>query len=112
MSAQNGSATQHQEGDAKGKGKAIEPATQEITMDEDDSSSEEEVDEAAPVADEPDDDNMEEIDPDNIIPSGRRTRGKQIDFVKAAAETPADDDEEDEEDDDFEQVDEDSKMEE
>lgn len=38
----------------------------------------------------------------NIISTGRRTRGKQIDFAKAAAEEPAKDDEDDEEDDDFE----------
>jgi hypothetical protein len=44
---------------------------------------------------------MEEIDTENIISGGRRTRGKNIDFAKAAQE--AGDDEEDEEDDgDFE----------
>ena len=42
---------------------------------------------------------MEEIDIDNVI--GRRTRGKVIDFAKAAAENPADDDEDEEDDDDF-----------
>jgi hypothetical protein len=46
---------------------------------------------------------MEEIDLDNVI--GRRTRGKVIDFAKAAAENPADDDE-DEDDEDFEVEDE------
>jgi hypothetical protein len=50
-------------------------------------------------ADEPDEDNMEEIDLDNII--GRRTRGRNIDFAKAAEELPEDDEDEDE-DDDFE----------
>jgi len=45
-----------------------------------------------------DDDNMEEIDLDNVI--GRRTRGKVIDFAKAAEENPADEDD-DEDDDDF-----------
>jgi hypothetical protein len=50
-------------------------------------------------ADEPDEDNMEEIDMDNIL--GRRTRGRNIDFAKAAEELP-EDDEDDEEDDDFE----------
>jgi len=45
---------------------------------------------------------MEEIDLDNIVEGGRRTRGKQIDFAKAAEE--GDDDDEDEEDDeDFEE---------
>lgn len=52
-----------------------------------------------PSADEPDEDNMEEIDMDNIL--GRRTRGRNIDFAKAAEELP-EDDEDDEEDDDFE----------
>lgn len=42
---------------------------------------------------------MEEIDLDNVI--GRRTRGKVIDFAKAAEENPAAEDEDDEEDDDF-----------
>lgn len=51
------------------------------------------------IADEPDDDNMEEIDLDNII--GRRTRGRNIDFAKAAEELPEEDEDEDE-DDDFE----------
>jgi hypothetical protein len=61
------------------------------------------------------DDGDEEIDTNNIITSGRRTRGVKIDFAKAAAETPADDEDEDE-DEDFEEpvdtADEDSKMEE
>jgi hypothetical protein len=51
------------------------------------------------IADEADEDNMEEIDTSNII--GRRTRGRQIDFAKAAEELPEEDDEE-EDDDDFE----------
>ncbi len=42
---------------------------------------------------------MEEIDVSNIITDGRRTRGRQIDFAKAAEQVPEDDDEE--EDDDF-----------
>ena len=60
-----------------------------------------------PIAEEPDEDNMEEIDPDNIIPGGRRTRGTQIDFAKAA-ETAGDldNDDDDDEDEDFEQEDE------
>jgi len=44
---------------------------------------------------------MEEIDTENIIPDGRRTRGRQIDFAKAAEQLGEDDDEDDE-DDDFE----------
>ena len=51
--------------------------------------------------DEPDDDNMEEIDAENIISDGRRTRGRKIDFAKAAEENP-EEDEESEDDGDFE----------
>ena len=40
---------------------------------------------------------MEEIDLDNII--GRRTRGRNIDFAKAAEELPEDEEDEDEDDD-------------
>lgn len=58
---------------------------------------------------------MEEIDTNNIIASGRRTRGRQIDFAKAAQDLPEEDDEDDE-DDDFEEEQqhdgEDSKMDE
>jgi len=52
-----------------------------------------------PSADEPDEDNREEIDMVNFL--CRRTRGRNIDFAKAAEELP-EDDEDDEEDDDFE----------
>lgn len=44
---------------------------------------------------------MEEIDTNNIINSDRRTRGKTIDFAKAA-EAAGDDLDDDEDDDDFE----------
>jgi len=47
---------------------------------------------------------MEEIDLDNVI--GRRTRGKVIDFAKAAEENPPEDDEDEEDDEDFEVEDE------
>lgn len=51
---------------------------------------------------------MEEINTDNIIHDGRRTRGKDIDFVKAA-EAAGDDYEDDEDDDeDFEEKDDDA----
>jgi Histone chaperone domain CHZ len=60
-------------------------------------------------ADEPDEDNMEEIDTGNIIQDGRRTRGRKIDFSKAAEELPEEDDDEDD-DDDFEAGDEDDEM--
>ena len=52
------------------------------------------------TADDVDEDNMEEIDTNNIV--GRRTRGRQIDFAKAAQELP-EDDEDEEDDDDFEE---------
>lgn len=55
---------------------------------------------AAEEDEEDEEDNMEEIDTDNIISGGRRTRGKFIDFAKAAENELDDDD--DEEDDDFE----------
>jgi hypothetical protein len=50
-----------------------------------------------------------EIDLDNIV--GRRTRGRQIDFAKAAEQLPEEDDE-DEDDDDFEAPEDEDKMEE
>jgi hypothetical protein len=62
-----------------------------------------------------DDDDNEEIDLDNVVEGGRRTRGKVIDWAKAAEEVPADEDDEDEDDDDFEAEnddDEDDKMDE
>lgn len=62
-------------------------------------------------ADEEDLDNMEEIDLDNIIADGRRTRGRQIDFAKAAEELP-DEGEEDDDDEDFEEPLDEDKMEE
>jgi hypothetical protein len=54
---------------------------------------------------------MEEIDTSNILSDGRRTRGRQIDFAKAAEELPEEEDDE-EDDDDFEGPDDDDKMEE
>jgi hypothetical protein len=62
------------------------------------------------AADDVDEDNMEEIDTSNIV--GRRTRGRQIDFAKAAQDLP-EDDEDEEDDDDFEEpVADEDKMEE
>jgi hypothetical protein len=57
---------------------------------------------------EDDEDNLEEINLDNIVTGGRRTRGKQIDFARAAAEAEdlPPDEEEDDEDDDYEAPDE------
>lgn len=50
-------------------------------------------------------DGMEEIDQDNIIAGGRRTRGKAIDFAKAA-EGLDDEDMDEDDDEDFEDPDE------
>lgn len=44
-------------------------------------------------------DNLEEIDLNNIVEGGRRTRGRVIDWAKAAEENPADDDDDDDEED-------------
>lgn len=52
---------------------------------------------------------MEEIDLNNIVDGGRRTRGTKIDFAKAAEQHPADEDE-DEDDDDFQPPAEDTEM--
>ncbi|KAF2003032.1 hypothetical protein P154DRAFT_573436 [Amniculicola lignicola CBS 123094] len=81
----------------KGKGKAPQaPDAMEESEDSSDESSPEDqgVEEAEPE----DEDNMEEIDTNNIINTGRRTRGKNIDFTKAAEELPEDDDEDDDDD--------------
>ncbi|KAI5799990.1 histone chaperone domain CHZ-domain-containing protein [Geopyxis carbonaria] len=77
----------------KGKGKAVEET------DNDDSSDEEMGEENAEVVEE-DEDELAEIDPSNIIESGRRTRGVSVDYAKAAAEEDMMD-EDDDEDDDF-----------
>lgn len=52
--------------------------------------------------DDEDEDDLQEIELDNIVAGGRRTRGKAIDFAKANAELNAEEGDEDEdEDDDF-----------
>ncbi|KAI0011736.1 histone chaperone domain CHZ-domain-containing protein [Xylariaceae sp. FL0662B] len=85
----------------KGKGKA--PATEEPvdqSMDEDDDEDEEEEGDGGD--DDADaDDGMDEIDLNNIVEGGRRTRGRVIDWAKAAEENPAAD-EDDEDEDDYE----------
>ncbi|KAI1844132.1 hypothetical protein JX265_011026 [Neoarthrinium moseri] len=111
MSAENGSATIPQDpaqvaeapAGGKGKGKAAateEPVDQSMEEDDDDSSDEDEGGDNEAAAEE-DDDNMDEIDLNNIVEGGRRTRGKVINWAEAAKDIPAEDDEEDE-DDDFE----------
>ncbi|KAI6601223.1 Histone H2A.Z-specific chaperone [Pyricularia oryzae] len=97
--------------EAKGKGKGPAQDTHDTEMDEDDED-DTEADEAEQVAEEVEDDGMDEIDSSNVLPS--RTRGRKIDFAKAAAEQnlSVDDDEEDD-DDDFNDPDaEDDKMDE
>lgn len=54
-------------------------------------------------------DGADEVDLNNIVDGGRRTRGAKIDFAKAAAENPVDDDD-DEDDDDFEPPVQDTEM--
>lgn len=54
------------------------------------------------AAEDEDPDNMEEIDMSNIINTGRRTRGKTIDFAKAAEAAGDDLDDDEDDDDDFE----------
>ncbi|KAI5457992.1 histone chaperone domain CHZ-domain-containing protein [Mariannaea sp. PMI_226] len=110
--AQNGVTNAHTSDEtfaSKGKGKASEdvPHTEDMAMDENDSDSDEEEEEEEVV--EADEDGMEEIDLNNIVEGGRRTRGATIDFAKAAEENPADDYDEDE-DEDFQPPDEDVKM--
>ena len=64
------------------------------------------------LVDEPDEDNMEEIDTNNIIEGGRRTRG-QVDYAKANEELGPEEEDDEDEDDDFEAGDDDEdKMEE
>ncbi|EUC40769.1 hypothetical protein COCMIDRAFT_9417 [Bipolaris oryzae ATCC 44560] len=81
--------------DVKGKGKAQEGDAMEESMD-DDSSDESGAEDQVGEPEEPDEDNMEEIETSNIISS--RTRGKNIDFSKANQELEGDDDEDDDED--------------
>jgi hypothetical protein len=56
---------------------------------------------------------MEEIDLNNIVAGGRRTRGRVIDFAKAAEEHPPEEDEDEDEEDEYEpprEADEDTEM--
>ncbi|KAK7229076.1 hypothetical protein V2G26_001246 [Clonostachys chloroleuca] len=87
--------------ESKGKGKAVVGNVHDDdVMDEDDDDDDDEEDDNE---DEPegaiDEDGLEEIDTNNIVEGGRRTRGQVIDFAKAAEENPADEDEDDEDDD-------------
>ena len=63
------------------------------------------------TSEEEDLDNMEEISTENIINTGRRTRGKTIDFAKAAEEAGNDLDDDEDDDDDFEEKEDDAMQE-
>ncbi|TWU74146.1 hypothetical protein ED733_005667 [Metarhizium rileyi] len=102
--------------ESKGKGKAAAEnaprtedaaANEEDDEDEDDDEDDDDEEENAEGGDE--EDGMEEINLDNIVDGGRRTRGTVIDFAKAAEENPVDEDE-DEDDDDFQPPAEDTEM--
>ncbi|KAK3321109.1 histone chaperone domain CHZ-domain-containing protein [Cercophora scortea] len=98
----NGTTTSAQDANAfanSGKGKGKAAGTEQEPVDDTSMAEDTEEDEDEEPGEEAED-NMEEIDLDNVI--GRRTRGKKIDFAKAAQENPADDDEDDDDDDDFE----------
>ncbi|KAG5925945.1 hypothetical protein E4U42_003798 [Claviceps africana] len=105
--------------ESKGKGKAAEnaPQSEEAAVNEDEEEDEDDEDDedededeeetAEPVAEE---DGMEEIDLNNIVEGGRRTRGAKIDFAKAAEKLPAEDEDDEDEDDDFQPPAEDTEM--
>ncbi|KAM0471159.1 hypothetical protein ACHAPX_009500 [Trichoderma viride] len=99
--------------ESKGKGKATQDdVPHAIAMNEDDDDDEDEdEDELEEDNAEPDEDGLEEIDLNNIVEGGRRTRGAQIDYARAAEQTPMDDDEDEEEDEDFQPPNEDTEME-
>ncbi|KAI0994831.1 hypothetical protein K3495_g13351 [Podosphaera aphanis] len=83
----------------KGKSKSIEPeTTQDLSMEDADSSSDDEDQEVGNPIEDPDEENLKEIDPQNIIGDGRRTRGRTIDFSKPVED---EDDYNEDEDDDF-----------
>ena len=54
---------------------------------------------------------MEEISTENIINDGRRTRGKTIDFAKAAENAGGELDDDEDDDEDFEEKDDDAMQE-
>ncbi|KAM4060567.1 histone chaperone domain-containing protein [Hirsutella rhossiliensis] len=96
--------------DAKGKGKAVEeeaPKSEPVVDDDDDDEDDEE--DANEGDEDAEEDGMEEIDLNNILEGGRRTRGTKIDFAKAAEQHPAEDEDE-EDDEDFEPTADDTEM--
>ncbi|EMR68804.1 hypothetical protein MGN70_012391 [Eutypa lata] len=94
--------------ESKGKGKAVAEDPADVSMDDD----EEDSDEEAGDGDDNEEDGLEEIDLSNIVEGGRRTRGRVIDWAKAAEENPAEDDDDDEDDFEPEKEEEDDKMDE
>ncbi|KAL7933408.1 hypothetical protein V8C35DRAFT_304287 [Trichoderma chlorosporum] len=113
MSDGNGVTKPHTEdsfAESKGKGKAAQDdVPHDTAMDEDDDEDDEDEDDEEETA-EPDEDGLEEIDLNNIVEGGRRTRGAKIDYARAAEQTPMEDDDEDEDDDDFQPAHEDTEM--
>ncbi|KAL6901398.1 hypothetical protein GGI43DRAFT_404850 [Trichoderma evansii] len=100
--------------ESKGKGKATQddvPHATAMDEDDDDEDEDDDDDELEEETAEPDEDGLEEIDLNNIVEGGRRTRGAQIDYARAAEQTPMDDDDEDEDDEDFHPPNEDTEME-
>ncbi|EPQ65227.1 BgtAc-31294 [Blumeria graminis f. sp. tritici] len=112
----------------KGKGKSIEPVVEADAMEDVESSSEDEAPEVRKhvrtrlnsiidrfaqgidVVEEPDEETFEEINPENILPDTKRTRGRIIDFAKASEDMGPEGEEEDDEDEDFTAVDDDEEM--
>ncbi|KAK5997862.1 hypothetical protein PT974_00226 [Cladobotryum mycophilum] len=91
--------------ESKGKEKAAEDVHDAAPTEDDDDDDDEDEEEAEP--EQAEDDGMEAMDLNNVL--GRRTRGAQIDFAKAAEDLgPEDEDEED--DDDFQPPAEDVEM--
>ncbi|KAF2097423.1 hypothetical protein NA57DRAFT_77681 [Rhizodiscina lignyota] len=95
--------------ESKGKGKAVEQVP-DTAMDEDDDEDEEEDEQEEPsgMHEEEDEDDLEEIEEDNIV--GSRTRGKTIDYAKAAETMDEDEDYDEDDDEDFEEEDNDESM--
>ncbi|KZF20620.1 hypothetical protein L228DRAFT_249395 [Xylona heveae TC161] len=88
----------------KGKGKAVDRTPQGLSEEEESSEEEsgpEENGGEGAGEEEEDDDDMKEIDMDNIIEGGRRTRGKNIDFAKAAQAAGPELEEDEDDDEDF-----------
>ncbi|EER28848.1 Histone H2A.Z-specific chaperone [Coccidioides posadasii str. Silveira] len=102
----------------KGKGKAV--GSEDIPMEQYSGDSETDESDAADdetfpeddieEEDEAGDDNLERISEENIIPGGRRTRGKVINFAEAAEKVAEDDAMDDDDDEEYKQRDEDDEM--